>query len=102
MARSRVQFQTILETILGTDHVYFQPPESVKMKYPAIVYSVNDLDKKEADNLVYLKHHIYRVVYIDMLPVSPVLEKLENMVNSKYINSYVSDNLNHTTFEIYY
>lgn len=33
---------------------YFQPPASVSMKYPAIVYALNGKDKRHADDRVYL------------------------------------------------
>jgi hypothetical protein len=32
----RLQLQTLLETL--TEHVYFQPPENLKVQYPCIVY----------------------------------------------------------------
>ena len=39
---TRQELQTKLEDILGGRHVYFQPPESTKMEYPAIVFSMKD------------------------------------------------------------
>ena len=38
MAKTRLELQSVLEQTLGSRNVYFQPPASVKMKYPAIVY----------------------------------------------------------------
>ena len=37
---TRLELQNKLEELLGSRHVYFQPPESVKMEYPAIKYSM--------------------------------------------------------------
>ena len=54
---SRLNLQTTLETILGSRNVYFQPPESVKLKYPAIVYSRNDIMNQFADDGVYSQSH---------------------------------------------
>ena len=51
---SRLKLQTILEDILGSGNVYFQPPSSVKMSYPAIRYSRDNIDKKVANNSTYL------------------------------------------------
>ena len=39
----------------GDRHTYFQPPASVKMKYPAIVYELDDIDTKHANNSIYIK-----------------------------------------------
>ena len=36
--KTRYELHEFLCEILGSRNVYFQPPESVKMKYPAIVY----------------------------------------------------------------
>ena len=37
--KTRLELQNKLEELLGFRHVYYQPPESVKMEYPAIRYS---------------------------------------------------------------
>ena len=47
---SRLDLQTFLEELLESKNVYFQPPESVKMNYPAIVYALDDIDNVQADN----------------------------------------------------
>lgn len=44
MSKSRIDFQHLLEEILGSPHVYFQPPATVKLEYPAIIYSLDNLD----------------------------------------------------------
>ena len=38
---TRLELQSKLEEILGSRQVYYQPPETVKMEYPAIVYRQN-------------------------------------------------------------
>ena len=40
---SRPNLQTMLEQILGSRNVYFQPPESLKLNYPAIVYKRSNI-----------------------------------------------------------
>ena len=50
---NRLDFDVILRSLLGSDNVYYQSPESVKMKYTAIKYSVNDIYNRNADNLKY-------------------------------------------------
>ena len=42
MKRTRLTLQTKLEDLLGSKHVYYQPPENLKMEYPAIRYSKSD------------------------------------------------------------
>lgn len=50
---SRPDLQLLLEELLESRNVYFQPPESVKMNYPAIVYALEDIENAHADNGVY-------------------------------------------------
>ena len=59
---TRLELQSKLEEMLGCRHVYFQPPESVKMEYPAIVYSRSSVKKVSANNTGYLLMNKYSVV----------------------------------------
>ena len=70
---SRLNLQTELETILGSRNVYYQPPESVKMKYPAIVYSRKNIDNIFADDTVYTQNHAYELTVIDPNPDSEIV-----------------------------
>ena len=50
---SRLSLQTMLEEILGSRNVYYNPPASVRMEYDAIVYSRTKIDNKFANNLCF-------------------------------------------------
>ena len=54
MAKQRSDFQTVLESIPGVEKVYFQPPESVKLVYPCILYEYSRASHIYADNITYL------------------------------------------------
>lgn len=99
---SRLEFQQELETLLGTRNVYFQPPASIKLKYPAIVYELGKMDPVKASNVVYLNRIAYDVTYIDKDPDNTMKDKLLRFPYSEFSRFYVSDNLNHYTFTIYY
>ena len=43
MPDRRLELHEILCGILNTRNAYFQPPESVKMNYPAIVYALSNI-----------------------------------------------------------
>ena len=55
---SRPNLQTKLEQILGSRNVYFQPPESIKLNYPAIVYKRSNIQNTFADNEVYKQSYL--------------------------------------------
>lgn len=99
---SRLDLQTELEKILGSRNVYFQPPSSVQMKYPAIVYSRKDIEKRSADNTAYRKLPSYEVILIDKNPDSKFIEKILDLQYCSFDRHYEADNLNHDVFTLYY
>ena len=99
---SRLNLQTELETILGSRNVYYQPPESVKMKYPAIVYSRKNIDNIFADDTVYTQNHSYELTVIDPNPDSEIVMKVSKLPACTFARHYTADNLNHDVFRLYY
>lgn len=99
---SRLELHEKLVNVLGTRYVYFQPPESIKMKYPAIVYERSDIPNKFANDEVYLQTIKYTVTIIDKDPDSEVVERMSKFKTARFEKHYVVDGLNHDTFTIYY
>ena len=83
-------------------NVYFQPPESVKLIYPCIVYKLDDMPSIYADNLPYHWDHCYQLTVIDRDPESAVREAVAGLRYCKFQRFFVADNLNHYVFRIYY
>lgn len=99
---SRLELHEKLVSVLGSRYVYFQPPESVKMKYPAIVYERSDIPNKFANDDVYLQTIKYKVTVVDRDPDSEVVERMSKFKTARFEKHYVVDGLNHDTFTIYY
>lgn len=99
---NRIKLHELLCEALGSRQVYFQPPESVKMKYPAIVYSRNRIDNEHADDGVYIQSPSYSVTVIDKNPDSEIVENISLLPRCRFDRHYISDNLNHDVFTIYY
>ena len=97
---SRLKLQEELEKLLGTRNVYFQPPPSLKMKYPCIVYERARINTEYADNLPYKLDKVYYVTYIDSNPDSDTPIKLANFPMSAFQRHYVSENLYHDQYRI--
>lgn len=98
---SRLELQTEFENILGSSCVYLQPPSSVQMKYPAIVYTLNNIGQDHANNRAYKKRLSYMVTLIDKNPDSIYVDKLLELPHCKFDRFYTSNNLNHFVFTIY-
>lgn len=99
---TRLELQTLLETLLGSRNVYYQPPSSLQMKYPAIVYSRDDFMNGHANNGVYTQTIGYLVTVIDKNPDSEIVGKVAKLPLCTFDRSYVSDNLNHSVFTLYF
>lgn len=100
--RDRLTLQALLESILGSEHVYFQPPTSAKMHYPAIRYRLADIDNSHADDGVYASRKTYEIIVIDQDPDSPIPDKVNQIPTANFIRPYVAENLNHWVFQIIY
>lgn len=98
----RQELQSKLEAMLGSRNVYYQPPASVQMAYPAIRYSKSKLDTRYANNKKYINKTLYDVVVIDQMPDNPVIEKILELPNSSYDRWYSANNLNHDVIKLYY
>lgn len=99
---SRVQLQTILETLLGGKNVYFQPPPTVQMQYPAIVYNRTSNDTEFADNSGYMTTRRYSVQVIDADPDSVLPDKLSTLPMCISDRFFTVNNLNHWNFNLYF
>lgn len=99
---SRPNLQIFLEELLGSRNVYFQPPASVSMNYPAIVYSRKPIENKHANNLVYKQDTAYELTVIDEYPDSEIVKKISKLPKCRHDSHFTSDNLNHDVFTLYY
>ena len=99
---SRADLQKELERLLGQRHVYYQPPESVKMEYPAIRYSRPGIDTKFANDRPYMHKNRYEIIVIDRRPDNAVIDEILKMPMSVHVRHYTADNLHHDVLTLYY
>jgi len=100
---TRLMLHSELCVILGSDKVYYQPPSTVKMSYPCIIYFVATDKPKYADNAIYNNLKRYTITVVDRNPDSAIPDNLRNALRyCTFDRTYVADNLNHFVFSIYY
>lgn len=99
---TRMDLQVLLETLLGSTNVYYQPPEALKLSYPAIIYSKSKIDTKKANDSTYLKNTRYNIIVVDKMPDNPVIDKLLSLPYCSYDRHYNSDKLNHDSLTLYH
>jgi len=98
----RLELHRILCDILGSSEVYYQPPESIKMKYPAIVYARERIENDFANNSVYRQKVPYIITLMVRDPDSDIAVKLSKLPLCRYDRHFMANNLNHEVFTIYY
>lgn len=100
-SRSNLQIQ--LEAVLGSRNVYFQPPETLKIKYPAIIYSLSDVMTRKANNEKYLKYRKYNIILIHNDPDNDLIDlMLDTFSHCSLERTYKADNLYHYVFDVFY
>lgn len=97
----RTNLQAKLEEILGSSHVYFQPPSSLLMQYPAIKYDLDAMDIKYADDAKYLRFDRYTITLMDYNPESQYVEALLELPFCRFNRKYKADQLCHYVFDCY-
>ena len=102
MSSKRIELQILLEELLGSRNVYFQPPTSIQMKYPAIVYVLSDMDTRHANNQVYKIDHVYDITVIEKNPDSEIPDKIMALPKCRFSRKFTSDNLHHSVFKLFY
>lgn len=98
----RLSLQAVLESLLNCT-VYFDPPESIKLSYPCVVYSLAKKDILRADNKVYQMRNMYTVKCLSKDPDNNMADILLNALPySSFENRYTHDHIHHDVLNIYY
>ena len=99
----RLDLQRELCEVLGSNNVYFQPPPSITLKYPCIVYSLDRIQSTRANNSIYKADRKYSITVIDRNPDSEIPKRiLASFRMCEFETAYTAENLNHFHFSIFY
>ena len=102
MMGRRLQLQDLLESLLGSTNVYFQPPTNITLKYPCIIYSKDNEAPIFANNRPYDVENRYAITVIDRDPDSDIPGKVSKLPMSRFNRHFVADNLYHDIYNLYY
>lgn len=100
----RLTLHAELIRILGNNNVYFQPPESLKMKYPCIRYKKARPRVEHADDMRYFKkdHYELTVIATDPDEALAIGDRLtESLRYCEFDRPYNSNNLSHVALDLY-
>ena len=100
---SRLELHEEFCDLLGNRNAYFQPPPSVKLQFDCIKYSCDGFDSDYADDHAYKTIRRYEGIAITKDPDSGLPDAiLKRFQMCSLGKPYVSDNLNHFPFTLYY
>lgn len=99
----RMILQKKLVDILGENHVYYQPPASLRLSYPAIVYKLTDRSVEYASNHPYANFLQYNVTVISEDPDNVIGSDLMTQLKWCSFNGRNTvENLYHDRFTLYF
>lgn len=100
MGRPRSQLHNILKAI--TPNVYFQPPNGLALKYPCIVYKVDNADTMFADNKPYSYTERYQVTIMDQSADTVLRFEVAGLPMCLFDRSFATNDLNHYVYNIFF
>lgn len=98
----RLDLQALLVNLLGSDNVYFQPPPSLQMQYPCIVYNIERMRTEFANDKPYTIDKSYQVTVIDRDPDSTIPEMVAKLPKCIHERFFAAENLNHNVFRLFF
>lgn len=99
---SRLELHEELSKVFDTYRLYFQPPETIKMVYPCVVYELSKIRTMHANDKRYLNMKCYIVTIIDPNPDSTVHERMFELPYCSFDRFFTNDNLNHWVYTLYF
>lgn len=83
--------------------VYFSAPTNLSLRYPAAIYKRDGMDRKNANDRVYLKRCKYTLTIVDDAPNESYIDHiLDSFEYASFDRQYVVDSLNHYVFTIFF
>lgn len=92
---NRLTLHNTLLDILGSSSVYYNPPESIKMTFPCIVYQLDSLVPVRADNVNYLGYTIYKITVISKQVDHPAVKKILKLPMTRFSTAFTANGFYH-------
>ena len=99
----RLLLQTKLEELLGNRNVYYQPSESINIRYPCIIYSLNPSYSAKADNQTYIYHYRFHLQHIFKDLTNSLIGEIPSQFRySSFDNRNIVDSLYHDEYTVFF
>lgn len=98
----RLQLQEVLEALLGSKAVYFQPPANYAMEYPCFRYERDDVVQEHANNRPYTSTDRYSVTFMSKSASDQTWRAVLALPMASFDRSYPADGIHHTIISIHF
>lgn len=100
---TRLDLQQDIEKLFKTKNVYYQPPEGFKLSYPCVVYTLDYVNTRRADDMAYNNAFRYQLTYMSTKADLDVITKvLDHFKMCSFDRPMKIDGLYHYFFNLYY
>lgn len=100
---SRHDLHDKLKELMGNDHVYFQPPETLKLQFPCIIYQLDTGDTQFSDDMPYYFTRRYQLTLVTKDPDSELIDKIATSLPSIRLDRFfTAENMNHYIYKLYW
>lgn len=101
MGKSRIELNADLHEICP--NVYFQPPSNLRLTYPCIIYKLDNLNVRFANNGTYHYMDEYSLTYITRDPDDENIRKIPlALPYCTMTNTATADNIRNYYYRLYY
>lgn len=91
----------LLQKAANHNRVYFQPPENLKIGYPAVIFHLSKVKLDHADDVPYKGAREYSITLIAKEPEPDVLDEILKIPYTTLDTTYIVDGMNHFVFTTY-
>ena len=98
---NRTDFHAVLQALDPSIKVYFQPPASIKLEFPCIIYKRADIDAQHADDMPYILSDVYTVTVMTKDPDSTLPKAVAGLKGSRFDRYFPAESLHHNVFNIH-
>lgn len=100
--RRKSELSLLLHTLPVNDEIHFQPPESVKLEYPCVLYEFDNYRDFNANDRKHITREKYIVTHIYKDPTQNLRETIMSLFIYVYFDRvFVADNLYHDVYTVY-
>lgn len=100
---NRIELHTLISSVMPEGvTVYFQPPNSINLQFPCVIYSRTGKAENFAGNELYNSKYEYSVLVISRDPDNDLSEQLVKIPFTSYDRRYEANGLYHDVVKLYF